>query len=307
MNTTIQHKLLNWETTPPDGIWPKIAGDLDDAAAGFQFPRKLQEMAVAPPAGAWENIVAGLESATPAAVKLYAAEITPPAAVWNNIQHSLDVTQEAAIPEHRRLSPLLKYAAAAAIISFLAFGALQLLKPGKRETEIVSGKSATPSIEAIEHANAGLDAAHEEADNTVAVSTDDQEARNDAALEASKKTYAKLDIAPSKKADIASAFRFSSYVDEADPGQHGSEGYQEGVSPEEAKADRYILLMTPDGHFIRMSKKLSSLVCCVSGEEQDKNCKTQVDKWRKQLACSDVSHPGNFMDILSLVGSLQDN
>ena len=71
---------------------------------------------------------------------------------------------------------------------------------------------------------------------------------------------------------------------------------------------RYIMLMTPDGNIIRMSKKLSTLVCCVSGEEQDADCKDQLQRWREKIACAPGTHsPGNFMDILSLVSSLQDN
>lgn len=312
MDKSVQHKLLNLETTPPEGVWQKITEALDDAASGMQFPKKLQELAIAPPVAAWEKIAASLDDETfdtPIAAKLYAAEALPPAGAWHKIQASLDSTHEDVIPRRHRIPAFVKYAAAAVITGFFAFGALYLFNPGtkKADTDTASLKDVIPVIEAIDHANAGLDAANEEASNTMAPNTDEQEARNDAALEASKKTYAKLDITPSKKADIASAYRFSSYFDDARLDEHGSQGYEEALSPEETKADRYILLMTPDGHFIRMSKKLSNLVCCVSGEEQDKNCKSQVDKWRKQLACSDASHPGNFMDILSLVGSLKDN
>ena len=72
--------------------------------------------------------------------------------------------------------------------------------------------------------------------------------------------------------------------------------------------DRYIMLMTPDGNIIRMSKKWSDLVCCVSGEEQDADCKDQLKKWQEKMAASSLApSPGNFMDILSLVNSLDEN
>ncbi len=72
-------------------------------------------------------------------------------------------------------------------------------------------------------------------------------------------------------------------------------------------ADRYVMLMTPNG-IVRMSKKLGNLVCCVSGQEQDEDCKDQLKKWQEKIACSPVApSPGNFMDILSLVSSLNNN
>ena len=73
-------------------------------------------------------------------------------------------------------------------------------------------------------------------------------------------------------------------------------------------AESYIMLMTPDGNIIRMSKKWSDLVCCVSGEEQDDDCKDQLKKWQQKIATSSLApSPGNFMDIFSLVSSLNED
>ena len=52
--------------------------------------------------------------------------------------------------------------------------------------------------------------------------------------------------------------------------------------------------MTPDGNIIRMSKKWSGLVCCVSGEEQDEDCKNQIKKWQKKIATAYSSIPWQF-------------
>jgi hypothetical protein len=72
-------------------------------------------------------------------------------------------------------------------------------------------------------------------------------------------------------------------------------------------AERYVMLMTPDGNIIRMSKKWSELVCCVAGEDQDKDCKDQIKKWQEKIATSSLApSPGNFMDILNLVNSLNE-
>ena len=73
-------------------------------------------------------------------------------------------------------------------------------------------------------------------------------------------------------------------------------------------SDRYIMLMTPDGNFIRMSKKWADLACCVSGEDQDSGCKDQLQRWREKIACAPVApSPGNFMDILNLISILQND
>jgi hypothetical protein len=59
---------------------------------------------------------------------------------------------------------------------------------------------------------------------------------------------------------------------------------------------------------VRISKKLSDLFCCVSGEEQDENCTNQLKQWREKIAASPFNpSPDNFMDILDLINSLQDN
>ncbi len=73
-------------------------------------------------------------------------------------------------------------------------------------------------------------------------------------------------------------------------------------------SERYVMLMTPDGNIIRMSKKWSELLCCVSGEDQDAGCKDQLKKWQEKMAASSLApSPGNFMDILGLVNSLDEN
>lgn len=307
--SSIQHKLLNIETIPPEGVWQKIAEDLDDAGSGFQFPNKLKELVITAPAETWGMIERSLDQealAGSVSEKLYEAEAVPPAAAWNKIVTALDTTGKEAGSARRRVPPFWKYAAAAAILGFLAFGSLQLFNSGKTGMDTTTGDKPLPSIEALTHATAGIEVGTDNEDNAINTSMDDQEARNDAALEASKKTYAKLNITAARKADIAAAFRFDDYISPSDINIHSSSGYEEALSADETGAGRYIVLMTPDGHFIRVSKKLGSLLCCVSGEEQDKDCRSMVDTWRKQLACSDASHPGNFMDILSLVSSLQD-
>jgi hypothetical protein len=288
-------------------LWKKIADELDDSASGLQFPAKLSSLAIEPPAYIWNNIAGSLDAegvSEDISAKLYTAEVIPPSAAWKKIQTSLDAENETEVPGHRRLFPLLRYAAAAVVIGLVAYGALQFFQPGKKDTPVVSLNNLPVTGTVIPVVSERPDIQHAD----IVINTNDDEARNDAALEASKKTYARVDIPALKRTDAAAAFNFAHLLSAEDIHESGNSGYEEGLASEvNYTASRYIVLMTPDGHFIRMSKKLSNLVCCVSGEEQDANCRNQVQKWRKQLACSNTAHPGNFLDILSLLGSLQDH
>ena len=306
MSSTVQHKLLGLAFTPPEGLWQKITAELDDSASGYKFPTQLREMEVTPPVNCWKNILTQLDlemTADDMAAKLYAAEAAPPAAAWEKIRANLDA--EISIPERRRIAPVVRYAAAAALVGFLAFGAIRLFD---RDTIAPDTAAANKKVETTTSVFPVTDneLPVNEA-NVKVIPADDEEARSDAALEASKKTFAKLDVPSRKRVAVASQFSFSNFIPSEELSEHGSSGYEEALSAEPDFANRYIVLMTPDGHFIRMSKKLSDLVCCVSGEEEDEDCKLQMKKWRKQLAGSGASHPGNFMDILNLVGSLRDN
>lgn len=308
MSSTVQHKLYELECTPPPGAWERIAAELDDLAPGMQFPARLREIAVDPPAHCWNTISSQLDTGLVAddiAAKLITAAAIPPAAAWNKIRASLDAG--IIVPKQRKIIPWRRYAAAAAVIGLLTLGAARLLESGSDEPAravVVPAEEKTETIVPV--------TGNKELQETVTAvneaTRNEDDARNDAALEASKKTYAKLDVPSRKKVNIAAEFSFSDFLPDETLGEHGSSGYEEALSSAgSSKMNRYIVLMTPDGHFIRMSKKLSDLVCCVSGEEEDEKCKTQVEKWRKQLAGSGASHPGNFMDILSMVGSLRDN
>jgi hypothetical protein len=217
--------------------------------------------------------------------------------------------EENAIPDRRRLSPFFRYAAAASIVGLLAFGALQLFKSKDSvdNNGIVKGSTAAP-----EKINAVVPPVQEEPTTIAtskAIAATEEDIRNDAALEASKKTYAKLDKPASAKMDMAAAFYFNEAISTGTP--RGLEEMFTVTDEQSATGNtnsRYIMLMTPDGNIIRMSKKLGDLICCVSGEEQDDDCMHQLNEWKQKLANSYAGHsPGNFMDILSLVSSLQDS
>ncbi len=271
-----KHKLYHYEITPPPGVWEKLSAELDDAASGHSFPSTL-----------------------------YNHEVAPPSQVWNNITHSLDAEIAPPATGKGRVIPFLRYAAAAALIAFLAWGGLKLFnnKGSNTNIEMVQQHNSTKpkTIPGTNIENNSTATTPQATENT---STAEQDARDNAALEASKRTYAKLDMPASTKLKGVSDFYFAV----SRPRGLGDFTEPEPEPVQNNIADRYIMLMTPDGNIIRMSKKLGSLVCCVSGEDQDLNCVDQMKRWREKLANSSVGHSsGNFMDILSLLSTLQGN
>ena len=310
MSSGLQHKMYDYEVAPPIRVWEKIAAELDESELEHRFPSILHNLEVKAPTHVWQSIAATLDESAfvnDYATKLSEIEVTVPVATWNKIAISLDSEHEAAIPEHRRLSPFLKYAAAAAIIGFLTWGGIQLFNNITGDATVAKQGTIQPkeNTETISP-NQTLTATDENIGVTnLAASI--EEARNDAALEQSKKTYAKLDVAVnrSKIKNVADLFFVA---DEYEPTGTRGLDIEPIESPSIDISNRYIMLMTPDGNIIRMSKKFSNLVCCVSGEEQDKDCMDQMKKWRERIARPSANHSsGNVMDILSLLNSIQDN
>lgn len=309
MSSQIRKKLTTLELDPPIGSWQKIASALDNAGDGMQFPKRLKDHSVVPPQHTWEQInyqldEMALEGRT--GEKLYAAEIYPPPGAWHQITEVLDHSATKDNDRKKRLPAYWKYAAAIFLIGFLGYFSLRLFPGASPESSLTAGTALLPvsSLTGEDHNPTGLNTLLQE-ENRHALN-ENTEAREAAALEASKKSYASLDLSGERIRAVAASFRFDQL-----PGQTGinESDYisdNDVTDNRDLAQDRYIKLFTPDGHVIRMSKKLSNLVCCVAGEEADKNCESQLEKWRKQMACSDASHPGNFMDILSLVSSLQD-
>lgn len=299
MNSGFQHKILNYEVQPPAPCWEKIQEELDSSALQYHFPKKLQAVEIAPPAYCWNNIAAALDgkgAEAAVAAKLQKASVVPPAAVWQNIEAALD--EKTNQPAQKRSASLLRYAAAAALIGLLAWGAARLLNNKGEDTSLATQPKPGNNTEQVTTEHTSIP---EEDIAAISAEAALEEARNDAALEASKKTFARLDVsAVQKKIKDVSAFDFD--VSAEDDTVDASTNRLNDIS------NRYIVLMTPDGHFIRMSKKLKDLVCCISGEEVDAACLDQLKRWREKILSSSAVHAlGNFADILNLVTSLQDN
>jgi hypothetical protein len=267
MSKRLQNKMYDYEVTPPANLWEKIAAELDESELTHEFP-----------------------------LKLYEIEITPPPATWNKIKDSLDV-EGVELLKPKRVFPIFRYAAAAVIIGLVAFGSIQLLK-GKS-----SGKEIVAQDKKLDDKNTIIPQPTHENNTTT------DEKNDDAALENSRQTLAKLDLPVRKRIkNISKNYFIQSALNIGEPNSESN--YTEtALTSEEAKnvAGRYIAVMTPDCNVVRISKKLDHLVCCVSGDDPGTVCKDQLEKWREKIACSTIpASPGNFMDIVSLVNSLQE-
>lgn len=308
MNNGFQNRMFDYEVSPPEGLWNKIAVELDDSALTNKFPSTLQNMEVMPNNNAWKNISIALDESRLAddySAKLSGIAIPPPPTIWSKISNSLDVESVAAISKKRRITPFVRYAVAAAIIGLIAWGGFYLLNnksgdtPLAKENPVISPTTQpTPEI-------ANVTPVENTDINDINASL--EEARNDAALEASKKTYANLDITVAKsKIKNAADFYFVPEIDE--PGTRSLDNWDwQPPVPKEDISTRYFTLITPEGNIIRISKKLSDIVGCVAGAEQDQECLDQLKIWRQKMANPKSAHSSaNFMEILNLANSLQD-
>ena len=314
MSSGLQNKMYTYEVPPPSGIWEQIAAELDESELSQKFPSGLRNIEMAPPAFVWQKIAAVLDEPqliNDYSSKLTGIEVTPPADIWNKIATALNEKQVPVVRKQKRFFSFIKYAAAAAIMGFLTWGGIQLFNNKTSDTSVAKQEPSLLKESTVTAASVEGSANMHENLAVTDVEAAIEEARNDAALEASKKTFAKLDFATTRS-KIKNAADFFFVADDYEPtGTRGFTMDPQDYLPEPPPVDianRYIMLITPDGKIIRMSKKFGDLVCCVSGEEQDKDCIDQMQKWREKIANPSKTHsPGNFMDIISLLKSLQEN
>ena len=304
--SNLRDKFDNYEVTPPANAWDKITAALDEAHQTDQFPTRLYEMEAAPPSTAWNKIVAALDEteadkADQFPARLYAMEVTPPAAAWSRIADSLDQElieqprETIVINQPSRFKQYLRYAAAAVVIGTVAFGILRWTGSSSDDPTglSIAAKPVTPTVTApAQTAGASVSSA-------VPTNIVDEQAKT----ASSEKLIAKLDR-PYKTTRRANTDVQSAVYNTSPIKPRGLYTYGDHVP---SMADRYIMLMTPDGNFIRMSKKWGNLVCCVSGEDPDADCKDQLKKWQEKMATSTLTtSAGNFIDILQLVNSLDE-
>ena len=246
---------------------------------------KLYNQEQTPPAGVWEKIADSLDESHLAdefPSRLYNAEAMPPADSWNKIATALEPAP--AIPMRGKSLSFFRYAAAAVVIGIIAFGVVKFMNrnDGKGNIEEAVAKTKPKdSTSTNMQVNPPLESNPSVIAETPSEAPDESVAAKNSSASVSKKIRTKY-VAPVND-DAGPVYAFNEHTPNL--------------------ADRYIMYMTPDGGIVRMSKKWGSLVCCVSGQDQDEDCKDQIKKWQEKLACAPVAN-GNFMDIFSLVNTL---
>lgn len=264
----LRDKLLNWEATPPPTAWDRICTALDESEIQANFPAQLREMETVPPASTWSNIVAEMDAAP---------------------------TTDSAVPTiagRSRFSVWMRYAAAAAILVFTVWGI----------NELIQNNSVTPDINSTASGPSGPPAAMKPNNNLPVAGP--HVAANDSAMQLeSLAGNNRSQTRPSRGAAVQFAAQAANeeYAEEISKAIY----VYEDIQP--LMADKYVTLLTPDGSFIRLSKRWSHMLCCIAGEEATDDCDTQLKAWQDQMAASPVTPaPGSFMDILDLVNSVSD-
>jgi len=310
MNEELKRKLHDYEVTPPERTWNKIAAALNKEI-NAEFPQKLYEAEVIPPAGTWNKIAASLEAGAqdlyPA--KLYNLEVAPPAKTWEKISALLN--EEKIIPRissKRKIIPFVRYAVAACIIGIVAFGAFRLLN---RQTTgpSLAGKTILPQSTSPTLIQPGKE-------NNSSAQTIPAASNN---LPKERTALAKTNVDSKRKfptqqtgymtqlADATTGLTNSSSLNFQ---QASLRGEVPGNCSLISETDRYLNFMNPDGYLIRISKKLAETLGCYytnGNSEEYKQCQEQIKKWRDKIAQSSAtSSPGNFMDILDIIKSVQD-
>jgi hypothetical protein len=308
MSDGLKNKMYHYEVTPPASAWEKIRQELDGQVLSSSTLKKMQLLEANPPSDTWQKISRQLDESGfsgQVAASLGNMEVNPPARAWNKIRLELDSETAADNQPARKLIPWMKYAAAAVFIGLLTLTGIRLLNNNQSTEKSTATVFTTNTVTDLPAT------ANSPVVQTTEQTSDDM--RNDAALEESKHTFAKLDLPAKTRMRGAAAFSFVAKPSYSVTTRGlGMEDYTQEpeppmvAEPAAGASGRYIVMMTPEGNIVRISK-LSDLVCCVSGQEQDLNCSEQMQKWRTQLACTEGTHsPGNFMDILSLIATLDN-
>ncbi len=296
--------LYNIEVIPPANTWERIVADLDNAQPQNEFSSRIYNIVVNPPETTWEKIVAALDEPrfqNEFPSRLYNMEIAPPAMVWEKVAAGLNTTSgSVSSTPVRRLSPILRYAAAAIFIGAVAYGIINLT--------VNTGNDENKTVVSTINKDSSTTGINKESDRGKTETPEINTSENDAgANEKSKPALVKIDR-PIKRVTRAIRSSLITGNDEDFANADLSQSIYAYADHIPDISDRYVMLMTPDGNIIRMSKKWGNLLCCVSGEEQDADCKSQLKKWQEKIATSSLApSPGNFMDILGLVNSLNED
>jgi hypothetical protein len=314
MNSELRNKLLNFEVTPPASAWEAITIGLDKKESGFAST--LYEYELSPPASVWNNITDALDEKIHAEfpARLLNYEVTPPANAWQKIESALYEKAEALLVPLRNYdrTPIWKYAVAAAFIGLISFALIWMNngttdnislnnQPAPPENIITNNQKPTQSqVENLSKKNPGNNNPRQ----LIASVNYNNNYRN-------RPLYASADFdEPSKTpVQLANTFSMNDLEERVQPLQYAPRDFSYDPS-KIADSNPYVLFIGPDGSPVRVSKKLSGMIDCIYNDNTlgNQECKERLQQWREKIAKSPITpSPNNFMDMLDLIKSLQEN
>lgn len=262
----LAQKLNNLEVLPPVAVWNNIATGLDEIAEQKSLSNKLYHIEIAPPVNAWSNIERELDDQEALHIiekKLSQLQVQPPTGAWTNIRNILEERNKPkslVVPMHYGW---LKYAAAACFVAIISITAYFIFNDGSQTGQDIA--VGTKNSEPVAGVNMQVDNRN---DNGISATTNNGTSSKDQAMAAIR-------------TKLGNAYAVSNEKNTELQG-------------------RYIILMTPDGNIVRMSKKVGNMADCIAGE--DHSCDEQISQWQKEMATStSTSGPDNFLGILDMV------
>ena len=288
MSQEFQNRLYHFEINPPVTAWEKILIALDQAPATEEFPSKLYNLQMPPPPGVWQKINSALN-------KINEVKTTVP---FINI-----------------IKSYYRYAAAAVMIGVVTF-LISLFINKKNianvaEENIIPGKQHSLSLPKINDQN------NNQKKEATVLTNRLPEPDKKRLIAASFTNHDKsiAEILQNKLINASPAALQTNYsADNLENDVEYLDYTPRAITYDPSKISRinnYIVLLRPDGNIMRVSKKFVDMIGCMytaPSNSSDQNCHDQMNTWRKKMAKSLVTpSQDNFMDILTLIKSLQDN
>lgn len=267
----LSQKLNNLQVSPPENLWQRVAQKLDEADQEKNINQKLYDLEVEPPEMVWGNIANHLDDQQALDIierKLKDIQVQPPASIWNSIERKLNNPTQ--VEDHKGLVvPMhhhswLKYAAAACFIAIISVTAYFIFNDG--------------------NGNGNMGLANNSSNNSAIPPTlviNNNEGTLDNSIKSTSSQKQQVMAAISTK--LGNVYSISN--------EQNAE-----------LQNRYIVLMTPDGNIVRMSKKLGNMADCIAGE--DNSCNEQISEWQKEMASNTtIASPDNFLGILEMAAN----
>lgn len=323
-DNNLQQTLLQQEVTPPNDVWEKIAVVLDEADEDAPIRNKLLSADLTPPLTAWNEVellldddknsaqLRNKEVAAPAdmwekisqqldreadekiAAKLIAADITAPAFVWDVIQQELQQKEQAKIiPLKSNYKRIIQFAAAAAIIGLLAWGAYSLLSNNSQDAVVRNEPNQQPPENKLPTIV-----------KEPAVTTEQPSASH---LTVRKRIKNELKQEQSvAKADMQE--HSTSNTISAQTIHHGKP--KTGTSENGFAENQYFVVLNDNGDLVRVTKRINNMKC-INTEDipvdaaaalNTRDCNNQIKQWQEKMAMStSLANASGIIDIAELI------